>query len=254
MYKKLLFIILFTSSLLNAKDNFVYGIGSTIISIPSYIGSSKQNNFLLPFPYIQYKSKYINIDRDKIYNEFYRKDKIQLQFSLSGMLPVESKDTARDGMKDLDAIIEIGPKFIYNILSKNKMKINLEIPIRAAISFGDSFNYEGYLASMDVKLEKQIFNNYTFKLLSGLGYSDKNLNNYYYEVNSAYVNLNRKEYHSSGGYSGFHNSIAITKKNDKFWYGAFVKHYYLNNTAFQKSPLVEKHNSIFYGLAFSYLF
>lgn len=239
----------------NAKDNFVYGLGMSVLSTPSYIGSEKQNLTVLPFPYIEYTGKYLSIDRDKIYNEFYNTEKMKLELSIRGMLPAKSENTARVGMPDLDALIEIGPKLTYNLFTKNNSKINLEIPIRAAFSIGDDFfEYQGYFSSLDLKYENYIFDYFKINFVTGLGFSDRRINNYYYEVDSKYVNTNRNEYHSKSGYSDFHNTFSITRKDASFWYGAFIKHYYLDGAVYEDSPLVETKNSTFTGLAFSYLF
>ncbi len=88
----------------------------------------------------------------------------------------------------------------------------------------------------------------------GLGFSDKKISNYYYEVNSKDVNATRREYHSKSGYSGLYNTFSITKMDEHFWYGGFSKHYYLDNVVFEKSPLVETKNSLLCRFAFSYIF
>lgn len=256
MLKKIFLIsvsFLFSVNLFSS-DSFKYGLGLSIISTPSYIGSNKQNNTVVPFPYIELRSKYINIDRDKIYNEFYNSDDFKIEFSIRGMLPSDSEGTLRDGMEDLDAIIEIGPKITYTLVSKNDMKINFEVPIRAAFSLGSDIDYQGFLGSTDLSYKNFIYDDYKISFTTGLGFANKKFNNYYYEVTSNYANTTRSEYHSKSGYTGFHNSIALTKKDEHFWYGGFVKHYYLDNAVFESSSLVETKNSLFYGLAFSYIF
>jgi len=254
MLKYLLLVFIVLSSI-NAKETFVYGLGMSILSTPSYIGSKKQNLTVLPFPYIEYSGKYLKIDRDRIYNEFYNRENIQIELSIRGMLPVESKDTLREGMHDLDALIEIGPKLTYNIFSKHDAKINLEIPLRAAFSIGDDFfEYQGYFSSLDLNYKNTIFYDYKINFVAGIGFSDRRINNYYYEVDSKYVNANRSEYHSKSGYSDFHNTFSITRKDKSFWYGAFIKHYYTKSAVYQDSPLIETNSSLFSGLAFSYLF
>lgn len=254
MLKFLLTICIFITSL-NAKEDFTFGLGMSVLSTPSYIGSKKQNLTVLPFPYIEYSGKYLKIDRDRIYNEFYNKENLQIELSLRGMLPVKSKDTLREGMPDLDALLEVGPKLTYNIFSKHDAKINLEIPIRAAFSLGDNFlEYQGYFSSFDLNYQNTIFNNYKMNFVAGVGFSDRRINNYYYEVDSKYVTAKRSEYHSKSGYSDFHNTFSITKKNKSFWYGAFIKHYYTNLAVYEDSSLMETNSSLFSGLAFSYLF
>lgn len=255
MLKKVLVLsVLFVS--LYAKETLSYGLGLGFISTPAYIGSDKQNNRFLPFPYIDYKGKYFNINRDKIYNQFYDKNRLQMEVSIRGMLPSKSEDTAREGMPNLDTILEFGPMLTYNLREVNNAKLSLLLPLRAAFSLGSDsmFEYQGALASLDLQYKDRIFSEYNFILTTGLGFNDKKINDYYYEVQSQYVTSSREQYSSKSGYSGFHTSLALTKKEDKFWYGGFIKHYYLEGAQFEKSPLVETKNSLFYGLAFSYLF
>ncbi|MAD41105.1 MAG: hypothetical protein CL623_01765 [Arcobacter sp.] len=256
MLKKIfLFSVSFLFSVnLFSSDSFKYGLGLSIVSTPSYVGSKKQNTTVVPFPYIELRSKYINIDKDKIYNEFYNSHRTKIEFSIRGMLPADSEGTLREGMKDLDAIVEIGPKLTYNLVTKNLMKIDFEVPVRAAFSIGSNIDYQGLLGSLDLSYKNIIFNDYKLRFTTGLGFADKKFNNYYYEVTSSNVNATRSEYHSKSGYSGFHNTMAITKKTEHFWYGGFMKHYYLENTIFEDSPLVETNSALFYGLAFSYIF
>ena len=102
-----LFSCIFILSLsLKSNDEYIFGMGASFVSYPSYIGSKKQNNLLIPFPYIKYSNKYINIDRDKIYNEFYNSEKTKVEISLRGMLPSKSDDTAREGMPNLDGVLD----------------------------------------------------------------------------------------------------------------------------------------------------
>ena len=256
MNKMLLVLLSFFVSvnLAFSKDNLTYGLGLSVLSTPSYLGSKNQELRVVPFPYIEYKSKYINIDKDKIYNEFYNKDRLKVEVSIRGMLPSKSEESARVGMEDLDLIIEVGPKFIYDIYSKNDMNIDFELPFRAAFSIGNSLEHQGFLGSFDLKYKNKLLNNYTFSFTTGLGFADKKFNNYYYEVNSQDVTSIRTEYHSKSGYSGWHNALALTKRDEHMWYGGFIKHYYLDGVVFKDSSLLETKNSLFYGLAFSYLF
>jgi len=255
MLKRILIVSVLIVSVY-AKENLTYGLGVGFVSTPAYIGSDKQNNRILPFPYIDYKGKYFNINRDKIYNEFYDKDKLKIEISLRGMLPSESKGTAREGMPDLDTIVEFGPMLTYNLKEENNSSLSLLLPLRVAFALGgdDFLEYQGLLSSFDLQYKNKIFNDYNFIFTSGIGFNDKRINDYYYEVKSKYATSNRSVYSSSSGYSGFHTSIALTKKDENFWYGGFIKHYYLEGSTFDDASLVETKNSLFYGFGFSYLF
>jgi outer membrane scaffolding protein for murein synthesis (MipA/OmpV family) len=254
MIKYILITILFFTSLYS-KNNSTYGLGTSFISAPLYIGSKKTNSYILPFPYIEFKSKYFNVDRNKIYNNLYNSEKVKVEISLRGVLPVESKDSAREGMPNLDPILEFGPKYSYSLYKNNDSRVSLELPLRATFTVGDElFEYKGYTSNINIKYKNKVFNNYKISYTFGLSYNSEKINNYYYEVKPQYTNKNRIEYKTSSGYGGFHNSFAFTKKTKSLWYGAFIKHYYLDGVVFEKSPLYEKNNALFYGFAISYLF
>ncbi len=255
-YRNIFFLLIFFLSLqiTYAKDSLSLGLGGSFLSYPSYLGSKKQNTLFVPIPYIKYRSKYLNIDKDKVYNEIYKKNKFSLEFSLVGTLPSKNDGSLREGMPNLDAVFEIGPKLMYNIVKKGNMESNIEIPIRAAFSIGSKIDYEGYFSSLDFSSKIRLYKDFDFIFTSGISYSSKKLNNYYYEVKKEYVTANREEYHSKSGYSTFHNSIALTRKSDKFGFGVFLKHYNLNNSVFLDSPLIETKNSFFYGTALIYFF
>jgi len=171
------------------------------------------------------------------------------------MLPVKSKNTKREGMKDLDGTLELGPNFIYHLKQNESSKINLEFPLRAVFSAGSSgIKYQGYLANINVHYKKELAHNIKLSLQTGLVWGNSSYHKYFYEVNKKDVTSKRKEYHASSGYGGWQNSIGLSKKDDKFWYGMFVKYYNLKHVAYKKSPLVESNSALFYGLAFSYLF
>ena len=256
MIKRFIIIFSLVYTTLYSKENLELGLGVGFISTPSYIGSKEQKNRILPFPYIDYKGKYFNINREKIYNQFYDKNKLQIEVSIRGMLPAKSDNTIREGMPNLDPMIEFGPMFTYNLSKKENQTFDLLFPIRMAYTVNsDSFlEYQGLISSIDFKYKSKLINKYKFILTSGIGFNEKKYNDYYYEVESKYANSNRKEYSSKGGYSGYHISAALTRKDKNIWYGSFFKYYYLDGAVFEKSPLVETKHSLFYGIGFSYLF
>ncbi|NQY25210.1 MAG: MipA/OmpV family protein [Campylobacteraceae bacterium] len=254
--KKILILLIFAMSLFGKEtSSLTYGLGLGFISVPSYIGSKERKNLFLPFPYIEYRSDKININRDEIYSDYFKTQKSKVQLSLRGMLPVKSKDSKREGMDDLDATLEVGPNFIYHLKQNKMSSLDLEFPVRAVFSVGSSgIRYQGYLANVNLHYKEEFSNNIKLTLKTGLVWGDSDYHNYFYEIKKNDVTSNRSEYHASSGYGGWQNSIGLSKKDDKFWYGMFVKYYNLDKVSYSKSPLVETKSALFYGLAFSYLF
>ena len=236
----------------NEKSEF--GVGAGYVSSPLYIGSSVKKSYVAPFPYIDYRGKYLNINREKIYNNFYDNNNLKIEISASGMLPANSSsNSAREGMPDLDLALDIGPNFIYNIYKDKNSDFTLEMPVRAMFTFGSHIDYNGYLVNMNLHYKKY-FNGYKFEYTTGLVWGDRDYHNYYYEVQSQYKTAIREEYHPSSGYGGWQNSLSMTKRSGDFWYGFFIKHYSLSSVVYKDSPLVEQNSALFYGIATSYIF
>lgn len=231
-----------------------YGVGISFLSSPLYIGSSVQNSYVSPIPYIDYQGEYFKINRDKIYNEFYDTDSFKIELSMRAMLPsIDGDKGARVDMPDLDFAIDIGPNFIYHIYNYDQTTFSLEVPIRAMFSSDSDLRYQGYLSNINLHY-KTFFSGYKFEYTTGLVWGDKNYHNYYYEIDKQYATTQREEYHANSGYGGWQNSLSFTKTQDNFWYGMFIKHYSLNGVVYEDSPLVEQNNALFYGTAISYIF
>ena len=247
------FVFTFLQS--SEKVELSYGIGAGFLSAPEYIGSKKTKSYFLPFPFFEYKTDKVNISRDKIDAKFIDTKKYKIYLSLRGMLRVNSKNTLRVGMPNLPATLEIGPNFIYSIFKDKNNSLNFEIPLRAvfAVSSRKIF-YTGYLTNLNFDFNQKLYNNIKLTFKTGIVFADKKYNNFYYSVSNKYVTSKRSEYYSNFGYSGWQNSLGISKKDKNIWYGAFVKYYDLSNVVYKESPLYESKSALFYGFAFSYLF
>jgi len=254
--KILVLCLAFTMSIFaQEKENSTkLGLGLGYVSAPVYIGSKHRKNYVAPFPYIDYRSKYVNVNRDRIYNDFYDKDNFKIDLSLRGMFPANSsKDSAREGMPDLDLAIEAGPNFMYTLHETPTSMLRFELPVRAVVTFGSDIKYNGVIANTNLRYKTKFFG-YNFDYTTGAVFGNKKYHQYYYEVDDKYVTATRASYEAKSGYSGWQNSISMTKLNKRYWYGFFVKHYTLDNAVYEESPLVEKDTALFYGVAFSYIF
>lgn len=252
--KKIFLLLTILISVLFSKGEFKYGIGISNISAPVYIGSKKQKSYTIPFPYISFKSKYLNIKRSKIFTNIYNSKKSKLELSMSALPPVKSKDTLRVGMEDLDAILQIGPKYTYSFF-EGKNSLKFEFPVRFAFAIGDElFSYKGYVSDIDFRYSRKLSGNLKLTYITGVSYNSSGINKYYYEVKQNDARVNREAYSLSSGYGGFHNSLALTRKSRHFWIGVFLRHYYLKGVSFEDSPLYEKDEATYTGVAFSYIF
>ncbi len=86
------------------------GVGVGAITLPDYRGSDESHTYVLPVPYFVYRGEHLKADRNGVRGMLYDSDKVDLNISISGTIPVHSKDNAaRRGMADLKPAIEVGP-------------------------------------------------------------------------------------------------------------------------------------------------
>ena len=247
-------VLFLTLSALGYTSELDLGIGVGDIYYPDYLGSNHTNNLIVPFPFIDYHSEKLDIDTDGIKQQLFSIDGLSMRLSLSGSLPVNSSG-AREGMDDLDPAGEIGPALVYRLYDDGAFSFKLDLPIRAVVSTDfEGVDYRGYLYEFKAKIEYKSEQGYLFQLHTGGVWTDKRYNNYIYGVEQEHVTPTREYYKAQAGYSGYKTSFGISKKFERVWAGAYIRHYDLTDTIFGDSPLKERNSAIYGGVFVAYLF
>lgn len=235
------------------------GAGAAAIDFPHYRGSNERQRYLLPIPYVIYRGDILKIDRARVRGQLFRSDKLDLDISLNGSVPVTSNG-AREGMPDLDPTLEIGPSLNINLYrtESDKTKVELRLPVRAVIA--SDFTYlrsKGWifqpLLNMDVQ---NVFDQTGWSMGVAIGpvYADRRYNRYFYEVAPQYARTDRPAYDAHGGYAGTQFVMALTKRFPTFWTSGFMKLDTLNGAAFEQSPLVRSKHYATVGFAIAWIF
>jgi outer membrane scaffolding protein for murein synthesis (MipA/OmpV family) len=228
--------------------------------MPDYRGSDETRGYLLPFPYLIYRGEVLKVDRQQIRGLLFQTDRLQLDLSFHGSVPVDSsKNKARQGMPDLDPTVEIGPSLQY-LLTENKTagyKITLTFPLRAVVATDlRNFNAAGWTFSPRLNLNR--FNLFQKGWILGLSlgpiFGDQVYHDYYFRVDKAFSTPDRPAYSAAGGYGGTQCTLSLGKHFKKIWMGLFVRGEDLHNTAFSDSPLLKSRTSLMGGLALSWIF
>ena len=250
----LLFLLINTS--LYSKDySLEVGVGIASLYYPNYLGSKSIQTITLPIPYLRYKSKYLNIDKNGLNSKLFGINNLRLELSVSGSLPANSNDSkVREDMPDIDSTGEVGFQIIYNIYQHGVALLQFELPIRTVFSTDfNTIKYRGITSTPQLKYSLN-YKKVQFTLRSGFILSNKEYNNYFYEVKEKYITPQRIEYKASSGFGGFKNRMGISYKKDKWWGGAFISHYNIKSAIFKDSPLVESNTGIYMGISVAYIF
>jgi outer membrane scaffolding protein for murein synthesis (MipA/OmpV family) len=234
------------------------GAGVAVIDFPDYRGSDERNTYVLPIPYFVYRGKFLKIDREKVRGLLFKTDRVELDLSLSGSVPVRSSDNeARQGMPDLDATLEIGPSLNLALhrSAGNKTVLELRLPVRPVIDI--HADYQGYVFQPQLNLDVHGPVGYTgwnLGLLVGPVFADGRYHQYIYGVDPADTTELRPAYTAHGGYAGSQFIGALSKRFPNYWVGGFVKWDSLHGAAFEDSPLVRDSHNFTAGFAISWIF
>ncbi|WP_372881576.1 MipA/OmpV family protein [Psychromonas sp.] len=223
------------------KPLWEYGVGAAGWYSPHYLGSDQQQAYLIPVPYFVYRGKTIRADNEGLRGLLFSSDKLDLRLSVSAVLPVDSKDNdAREGMEDLDFMVEVGPTLQYQLFQAEQQQLRFDLPIRAAFTLGGEFlNHQGWTANPRLQHELQL-QGWALTTTAGLVFSDRRYHGYIYNVNQADVRADRSFYQSSSGFTGSRFSAGIKRQFGNLYVGALVSYYNLSGSANNDSPLLRQ--------------
>ncbi|HPY35724.1 MAG TPA: MipA/OmpV family protein [Smithellaceae bacterium] len=243
------------------KPLWELGMGVGLLYMPDYRGSDESSFYVLPYPYFVYRGDIIKVDRQKISGKVFKTDRILLDVSIYGSVPVKSsKNSARTFMEDLDATFEVGPALDITLLESRQKQYSLKLllPVRAVFSTDfESVAHEGWVISPRLNFEKRdIIPNTGLRLGVSLGpmFADGGYHDYYYTVEPVYALPWRLAYDAGGGYSGTILTVGLGKSYRQFKFNAFVSADFLDGAVFENSPLMKTQTSIMSGVSVSWVF
>ena len=243
------------------KPLWEVGVGAALINMPDYRGSDESRFYFLPYPYLIYRGDILNVERERISGRIFKTDRVLLDVSLFGNVPVDSDDNvARRGMPDLDPTFEIGPSLNITLLDDKpgNYKLSVALPVRAVYATDfSSVHHEGWIFSPRLIFEKNDLISDTglnLGISAGPMFADSSYHRYFYEVDPVYATPARPTYEAGSGYSGSTLTIGLNKSYKQLVFNAFFSMDFLQGAAIEDSPLVKKKCSLMSGVAVSWVF
>jgi outer membrane protein len=256
----------FLASLAHADERplpqWELGVGASALRIPDYRGSDESQVYALPIPYFVYRGDKIKVDKDGVRGELFNTDRARLEISLGATVPVDSShNRARAGMPDLDATVEVGPSFEVTLARSEdrRVKFDFRLPVRTGFTIGSS-NFGrsvGLVATPSLNLDIRDvagLPGWNLGLVGGLMFGSARNHAYYYSVDAQYAATNRPAYAAQGGYGGTQMVVALTKRYDQWWVGAFARADSLGHAVFADSPLVRSKSYVTAGVGVAWIF
>jgi MipA family protein len=234
------------------------GLGIVPSTFPAYRGASDQKYYVFPFPYVVYRGDILKVDDDGIRARLFDSERVQLNLSLGGAIPVDSTGSgAREGMPDLDGALEIGPSLEVLLAAPSpRQKVEIRLPVRAVLVTNfHQVDPEGWIFNPQVVWDYE--NGGTgWNASLGLGplFATGKYHAYYYDVDPQYATGGRPAYQATGGYSGSMVLGTVSRRADHIWVGGFLRYDNLAGATFVDSPLVESRYSVMGGIAVAWIF
>jgi outer membrane scaffolding protein for murein synthesis (MipA/OmpV family) len=242
------------------KALWEFGLFNAAARIPDYRGSDEYQTYVLPLPYVIYRGRIIQADREGVRGIFFRTDRWESSFSAWGNPPVDEDNDDRRGMPELDAIFEFGPAIRWYFLGRDfPDSLYAQASIRAAssIDFGElDVGYEGIHGAVNLvydntRLLRDLGIGFGANL--GLDVADDRFNGYFYDVDPAYATPDRPAFSAGGGYGGFSLAVNARKRLTKsLSFGVYSRWENSSGAAFEDSPLVGTENNFTIGCALTW--
>lgn len=237
------------------------GVVTSAASFPGYPGADRNQFLLLPLPYAIYRGKTIRSDGGGVRGRYRFTPDTELDMSFGGALPVNSRDIpAREGMPDLDLLLEIGPRLTATFLRpRADSSLSLTLPIRAVFSTDFSgIDHRGFLSNPELVYTDRHLLQSDWKVRLGIGpvLATEALHAYFYEVSPEFVRADRPRFSARGGYLETRVSAALSRQfNKSMRLFFFARASSLQGAANANSPLLreELNWSIGAGLAYTFL-
>jgi outer membrane scaffolding protein for murein synthesis (MipA/OmpV family) len=240
-----------------------FGLGATGLYLPDYRGANQSRAYAFPLPFVVYRGDRFRVDRDGIRGIFVDTDRIELDVSVFGTVPVDSsKNDARQGMPDLDATLELGPVLQITLARDRRIDYNyrlqLRLPARAVFPTDIvHWDYAGWTFYPNLALDLRpefLGGRWNVGFQGGLLYATRQYNEYFYSVAPQFATPERPAYAAPGGYSGWVSFATISRRFGKLWVGAYVRYDSLHGATFEASPLVKRDYAISGGIGIAWVF
>lgn len=230
------------------------GLGAGALRLPHYRGSDQSHAWLLPVPYVVYRGKILKADRDGARAVLFESDRVDFDLSLAASAPTRSEDdAARRSMADLDPTIELGPKLNVLLGRGAGWKLDLRVPVRAAITLASHPQGIGWTAAPVLNLDLPRAG-WKLGLQAGPVFGSRRFNGYFYDVLPSEALPDRPAYRARAGYAGAQATLALSRRFERVWFGVFARADTLRGAVFEASPLVRRTSNVSAGIAFAYVF
>ncbi len=229
------------------------GMGLAGLSLPHYRGAERSTRWLLPVPYAVYRGEVLRADRDGVKALLFDTDRVDFDVSLAASAPSRSADEpVRQGMPDLAGTLEFGPNLNLRLARGPGWKVELRLPVRAALTLESSPKAIGWASTPNVNLDRA-YGAWNVGAQVGVLWGSRRLHRHFYDVAPEYATASRPVFRTDGGHAGWQATLGVSRRDGERWFGAFVRASSLAGSVVTDSPLVRRTHNVNFGVAMSWV-
>lgn len=241
------------------KPLYELGIIGGAVLVPDYPASDQSRFRYLAFPQARYRGfRFRSDEEDSLKARILLNPIYGFDLSASGALSASSdKNSAREGMEDLDWVGEIGPRFYLFLVRTDKIWWRVFLPVRLATSTDlKSITYQGLVVAPSTSLRYYFDDSKFNSIVAGVTrtHTTHELQEFYYQVDQKYATKDRSAYNATSGYMGTTSTLSYIyeKAHLGLYVGLGFSSY--KGAANAGSPLHKADYNFAGFLGFSYLF
>lgn len=219
------------------------GAVGTGASVADYPGADRNQVRVLALPYAIYRGKTLRADDAGLRGRYRFTPDAELDLSFGGALPVGRGNAARQGMPQLDLLLEVGPRLTLVFARPSADAAwSLAVPVRAVFSTDfTSIGSRGLITTPElVYTDRKLAGSaWRTRLAAGPVFASQGLMDYFYTVAPTFARADRPAYQAQGGYLQSRLTASASRAfNDALTLFTFAQASSLHGASNTHSPLL----------------
>ncbi len=229
------------------------------LMLPQYPAAEDYRYLAVPVPYFVYRGDVLRAEDGSSRVRQKLAEHVEIDVSGGGALSSNGNSDAREGMPDLDYLVELGPNLKLNFDGpRPQSKVLINLPLRAVISVGSGVDWQGFIFEPELAYLSERFVGGRLLLRASISseFTGTLLQRYFYEVAPRYATAERPAYRADGGYMGSSIGLRAAYAFSPRWRGFISTRYFRHSgAANEDSPLFRNVHgySVAIGLAWAFM-
>ncbi len=202
------------------KPTFEFGVAAAALQVPAYPSSSVKNNRFFGAPWLIYRGDRLQVKEGGVELNAFQSKKLIVDLGIGAALGSDATDTPlREGLPDLDFILQLGPRFTVPLSDKTvdgiRTRFNWVSALRFAVSTDfRSLDFQGPLATTELQFRKTGFknNNLEFNASVSATWLGDQLMDFFFSVDPEFATLDRPAFDADAGFLGVELNAGIVYK------------------------------------------